>query len=131
MIDCLIMGDSIAVGIAQHRVECITYASVGVNSRKFVDNHITGDLSAKTVVISLGSNDSKDMKTLSELFALRQVINAKKVIWVLPAKNKTAAQAVSIVADKFEDKTAQILEVSKDLVHPTAKEYKRLAGITK
>lgn len=131
MIDCLIMGDSIAVGIAQHRVECITYASVGVNSRKFVDNHITGDLSAKTVVISLGSNDSKDMKTLSELFALRQVINAKKVIWVLPAKNKAAAQAVSIVADKFEDKTAQILEVSKDLVHPTAKEYKRLAGITK
>lgn len=131
MIDCLIMGDSIAVGIAQHRPECITYATVGVNSRKFVDTHIAGDLSANTVVISLGANDSKNMKTLKELFALRQVVNAKRVIWVLPANNKNAAEAVSIVADKFEDKAVQISELSKDRVHPTAKEYKRLAEVTK
>jgi len=131
MLECLILGDSIAVGIAQHRTECVTYATVGINSRKFVDHHITGDLNANTVVISLGANDSKNIKTLKELFALRQVIGSKHVVWVLPAKNKAAAEAVSIVADKFEDKSISIAELSKDHVHPTTKEYKRLAELTK
>jgi lysophospholipase L1-like esterase len=131
MLECLILGDSIAVGIAQHRPECIAYATVGITSRKFVDNHITGDLSANTVVVSLGANDSKNMKTLKELFALRQVISAKRVYWILPANNKTAEEAVSIVADKFEDKAIEISALRKDHVHPTAKEYKRLAEATR
>lgn len=131
MLECLILGDSIAVGIAQHRPECVAYATVGINSRKFVDQHIAGDLSANTVVISLGANDSKNVQTLKELFALRQVIGSKHVIWVLPANNKVAAEAVSIVADKFEDKTVQIAKLSKDHVHPTGKEYMRLAETTK
>jgi lysophospholipase L1-like esterase len=131
MLECLILGDSIAVGIAQHRPECVTYATVGINSRKFVDHHIAGDLNANTVVISLGANDSKNIQTLKELFALRQVIGSKHVIWVLPANNKPAAEAVGIVADKFEDKSMQIAELSKDHVHPTGKEYKRLAELSK
>ena len=131
MIECLILGDSIAVGIAQHRPECSVYAKVGINSVKFVDSHIAADLAANTVVISLGSNDSKNMKTLTELFALRQVISAKRVYWILPAKDTSAKEAVAIVADKFEDKTIQIAELSNDKVHPTSKEYKRLAIATK
>jgi lysophospholipase L1-like esterase len=131
MLECLILGDSIAVGIAQHRPECIAYATVGINSRKFVDNHITGDLNAKTVIISLGSNDTKNIKTLSELFALRQVIKADRVYWVLPAKDTQAKEAVGIVADKFEDKTIQITKLSKDGIHPTGKEYIELAIKTK
>jgi len=131
MLGCLILGDSIAVGIAQHRPECIAYATVGITSRKFVDQHIAGDLNANTVVVSLGANDSKNIKTLKELFALRQVIGSKHVVWILPANNKTAAEAVSIVADKFEDKSISIAELSKDHVHPTAREYKRLASLTK
>lgn len=131
MIECLILGDSIAVGVAQHRTECIAYATVGVNSRKFVDNHITGNLTADTVVISLGSNDSKNIKTLKELFALRQVVSAKRVYWILPAKDSPAREAVEIIADKFEDKTLKINSLSKDQVHPTAKEYKSLAERSK
>jgi hypothetical protein len=30
MFECMILGDSIATGIAQNRPECITYATVGV-----------------------------------------------------------------------------------------------------
>jgi lysophospholipase L1-like esterase len=131
MLECLILGDSIAVGVAQHRTECVAYATVGINSRKFVDNHITGDLTAKTVIISLGSNDSKNVKTLKELFALRQVVNANRVYWILPAKDTPAKEAVSIVADKFEDKTISIINLSKDGVHPTGKEYTDLANKTK
>ena len=131
MLECLILGDSIAVGVSHFRPECVTYATVGINSRKFVDNHIAGNLTADTVVISLGSNDTKNIQTLKELFALRQVVDAKRVYWILPANKQTAKEAVSIVADKFEDKAVQIDALSKDLVHPTFKEYKRLADATR
>lgn len=131
MIECLILGDSIAVGIAQHRTECIAYATVGITSRKFVKDHINGDLSADTVIISLGSNDSENMATLKELFALRQVVKAKKVVWVLPSNKPSKTEAVEIVADKFEDRTVKTSMVSKDGVHPTAKGYRQLSELTR
>lgn len=131
MFECLILGDSIATGIAQHRPECVAYATVGINTRKFVTTHITRDLAAKTVVISLGSNDSKDMKTLSDLFAMRQLIKADKVIWVLPAKDSPARHAVATTADMFKDTALTIDSLSKDGVHPTGKGYKELATKTK
>jgi len=130
MIECLILGDSIGVGVAQHRPECIAYAKVGINSRDWVSTNITKDLTANTVVISLGSNDHMSIKTLKELFTLREVVKAKHVYWILPADNSSAQEAVSIVADKFEDKIVIITELSKDKVHPTSKEYKRLATVT-
>lgn len=131
MFECMILGDSIATGIASNRPECITYATVGVNTRKFVSEHITGDLSAKTVVISLGTNDSRDMKTLSDLFALRQVIKADRVFWVLPAKDSPARASVITTSDRFNDTTLTIGSLSKDGIHPTGKGYKELADKTK
>ena len=131
MLDCLILGDSIAVGVAQFRPECVAYAKVGINSRNWVDKNITKELAANTVVISLGSNDSKNMKTLRELFALRQVVEAKRVYWIVPAVNAEAQEAVKIVADKFEDKILFIPEISKDKVHPTTNGYKELAKNTR
>lgn len=131
MIECLILGDSIAVGIAQHRPECIAYAKVGINSKNWVNKNITKDLSANTVVISLGSNDFKNTNTLKELFTIREVVTAKHVYWVIPAINSEVQEMVEIVADKFEDRTLKITDVSKDQVHPTSKEYKRLALATK
>jgi hypothetical protein len=131
MLDCLILGDSIAVGVGQFRPECEVYAKVGINSRNWIDRNITKDLAAKTVVISLGSNDPKNMKTLSELFALRQVVEAKRVYWIVPAVNPEAQEAVKIVADKFEDKVLFIPKLSKDKVHPTTNGYKELANNTR
>jgi lysophospholipase L1-like esterase len=128
MLDCLILGDSIAVGVAQFRPECEVHAKVGINSRNYVDKNITKDLSAKTVVISLGSNDPKNMKTLGELFAMRQVIDAKQVYWIVPAVNVEAQEAVKIVADKFQDKILFITQLSKDKIHPTTNAYKELAN---
>jgi lysophospholipase L1-like esterase len=131
MLDCLILGDSIAVGVGQFRPECEVHAKVGINSRNWVDRNITKDLAAKTVVISLGSNDPKNMKTLKELFALRQVVEAKRVYWIVPAVNPEAQEAVKIVADKFEDKILFIPQLSKDKVHPTTNGYKELANNTR
>ena len=131
MIECLILGDSIAVGVAQHRPECEVHAKVGINSSNWIDRNITRELSAKTVIISLGSNDSKKMKTLKELFTLREVIDAKRVYWIVPAVNAEAQAAVKIVAGKFEDKILIIPHLSKDKVHPTTTGYKELANSTR
>ena len=131
MLDCLILGDSIAVGIAQHRPECQVIAKVGINSKNWVNKNITKDLSADNVIISLGSNDYKNINTLKELFTIRQVVTARNVYWIVPAINNEVREMVDIVADKFEDKVIHINKVSKDGVHPTAIEYKRLAEVTK
>jgi lysophospholipase L1-like esterase len=131
MLECLIIGDSIAVGTAQHRPECAVIARVGITSKSWVNKNITKDLSAETVVISLGSNDSANMATLKELFSIRQVVKAKQVVWIVPAIKPEKQEAVEIVADKFEDKIVRITELSKDGVHPTANGYKILANKTK
>jgi lysophospholipase L1-like esterase len=131
MLECLIIGDSIAVGTAQHRPECAVIARVGINSKSWVNKHITEDLRAGTVVISLGSNDSANMATLKELFSIRQVVKANQVVWIVPAIKPDKQEAVEIVADKFEDKIVRITELSKDGVHPTANGYKILANKTK
>lgn len=131
MLECLILGDSIAVGIAQHRPECVAYVKVGVNSRDWINKNITKELSANTVIISLGSNDYKKINTLKELFTLREVVHAKRVYWILPAINPEVREMVDIVADKFEDKILVIPKVSKDGIHPTSKAYKQLSELSK
>ena len=93
--------------------------------------NITKELSAETVVISLGSNDHKKINTLKELFVIREVITARHVYWIIPANNPDIQEMVEIVADKFEDKILRIPEVSKDKVHPTTNGYKSLANSTK
>jgi hypothetical protein len=56
MIDCLILGDSIAVGTYSAKPECEVHAQVGINSRNF-NKKYKNDFAAKIVAISLGSND--------------------------------------------------------------------------
>ena len=130
MIDCLILGDSIAVGTGMFRKECTTLAQTGITSKDYNKKYNKGSFDAETVVISLGSNDSENTQTLKELFALRQVVKAKKVYWILPANKQTKREDVSVVADKFEDKTISF-SPSKDKVHPTISGYKELAEKSK
>lgn len=126
MIDCLILGDSIAVGTGMFRKECTTLAQVGITSKDYNKKYNKGSFEADTVVISLGSNDSENMQTLKELFALRQVVKAKKVYWILPANKESKREDVLIVADKFEDESVSFTP-GKDKIHPTMSGYKELA----
>lgn len=131
MLDCLILGDSIAVGISKHRPECAVYAKIGINSKDWVNKNITKELSANTVIISLGSNDYKSINTLKELFTIRSNVNAKRVYWIMPAIKPEVQEMVDIVADKFEDTVIRIKDLSPDKVHPTQTGYKQLAKETK
>jgi lysophospholipase L1-like esterase len=132
MLECLIIGDSIAVGTLKARTECIGYVQGGLNSYQWVNKFIgKSPYIANTVIISLGSNDHKYVKTESELQTIRQLTKADRVYWILPANKKDIADIVYKVANQYHDRVVRIAEVSKDGVHPTGKGYKMIAEQTK
>ena len=106
-------------------------AKIGINSKDWVNKNITKELSANTVIISLGSNDYKSINTLKELFTIRSNVNAKRVYWIMPAIKPEVQEMVDIVSDKFEDTVIRIKDLSPDKVHPTQTGYKQLAKETK
>jgi len=135
MIDCLILGDSIAVGTHMHRQECASYSKGGINSWQWNKQYGNNDLSAKTVIISLGSNDHKGVKTYDELQKLRNNIKAAKVFWILPNGNLKASgvdieyirHLVREIAIQHGDVVLPITKPSKDGIHPSGAGYKELA----
>jgi lysophospholipase L1-like esterase len=139
MLECLILGDSIAVGVAQFRPECVAYAKGGINSWQWVNNNITKNLSANTVIISLGSNDHKGVKTVNELRTIRELTKAKRVFWILPSgvnpKNNVPVsdiqQMVRLVADEYSDIVLPITRLQADGIHPSTAGYKELANNTR
>ena len=131
MLECLILGDSIAVGIHQSRPECAVYAKSGINSRDFVNRYIGKDLVADTVVISLGSNDHQGIKTKNELLDLRSQVLAKKVYWILPAIKPDIQEIVEEVANKHGDWIVKIPSLAQDGIHPSTRGYKKIGEIIK
>jgi len=103
MIDCLILGDSVSQGISNIRKECVAYVTPGVTSTAWNKQYLTRNLSAKTVIISLGNNDLNDSKTRDELFALRVAVKAERVYWIIPANRSTMREAVTLVAFEYND----------------------------
>jgi len=130
MLECLIIGDSIAVGIAQHRPECVAHAQVGITSKSWNNKFLSKDLQSHTTVVSLGTNDYSAAKTFDELYALRQNLTGK-VQWILPANGTNKQAPVVKVAKMFGDTTFLIPELAKDKIHPSAKAYRELAKETR
>ncbi len=136
MLECLILGDSLATGIGQVRTECVTVAKNGINSVDYVNRHILrkhDNKSAKTVIISLGSNDTAKINTLRELDTLRQLVDADRVYWIVPNIKEDKRLAVLTVADKYKDFVidARKHDTGPDQVHPTRKGYKTISEKTK
>jgi lysophospholipase L1-like esterase len=138
MIDCLILGDSIAVGTHMARPECVAYATSGINTTQF-NKKYPQPFNGKVVVISLGSNDHKYIKTEKELFKLRERVQAETVYWILPAGNSKASEIpivriqehVESIAEMYGDWIIRIPPLSKDGIHPTGNGYKKIGEITK
>ena len=136
MLECLILGDSLAVGVGQVRKECVTHAVSGINSYDYFNRfvmHTKGDTHAKTTIISLGSNDTKNIDTFEELDSLRSQVHADRVYWILPNIKETKRKAVWMVANKYHDHVidARNYDRSPDAVHPTYKGYKGIADETR
>ena len=136
MLECLILGDSLAVGVGQVRTECVTRAKSGIYSYDYVNRHILhtqGTTQAKTVIISLGSNDTAKIHTFEELDTLRQLVDADRVYWIVPAIKKDKQEAVWAVANKYHDNVINTRnhDLSPDGVHPTYKGYKSISNQTR
>ena len=137
MLDCMIIGDSIAVGVSQIRTECAAIVKSGINSKVWNDKHLNKILGSttRTLIISLGANDYKGIDTEHNIRLLRGVAEADRVFWLLPSQKlkPNQVEAVKKVAAEFGDTVIPRPEsdISADGVHPTYKGYKVLAEKTK
>lgn len=136
MIECMIVGDSIAVGVSQARKECVRYAHSGWNSQRWNKHYLTKAAAQQvgTVIISLGANDHSGVKTEQELRRMRQQLQSHRVFWIgAGADRKPQAQAaIEKIASEYGDTViARPKEhMSADGVHPTGQGYKILGQQT-
>jgi hypothetical protein len=131
MIDCLILGDSIAKGISDIRRECVAYVKSGINSQDWNDKYINNIVPSKTTIISLGSNDLAKLNTEREVTLLRKRVESDRVFWIIPAIKPAKQSVIQEVAKVFGDTLIVIPDLSPDQVHPTYRGYKHLGEITK
>jgi lysophospholipase L1-like esterase len=129
MFECIIAGDSIGVGIANVRKECVAFVQCGINSHQWLNKNIQNTpMIANHVIISLGSNDHKFVKTEEELRVIRKLTKADRVYWVMPSDKFPAAQsAVWHVANENNDIILGTNRMQTDGVHPSWAGYKELA----
>jgi len=137
MIDCMIIGDSIAVGTSTARKECVSYAKGGWNSWQWNKDYLAKASAqpAKTLIISLGANDHKGVKTEAELRKMRSTVKADRVFWISLGKDRKQEQMAVItkIAAEYGDIIIPRPEahMSPDKVHPTGKGYKIIGEATK
>lgn len=138
MLECLILGDSIAVGTKMFMPQCELQGKGGINTWQF-NKMYKGSFYADTVIISLGSNDHKYVKTYDELFEMRQRVGAKNVFWILPAGNLKASEVpitkiqsiVKELAEYYGDTVLPINSLQTDGIHPSWSGYKDIANKAK
>ena len=129
MLECLIVGDSLAVGVANIRKECVALVQPGINSQQWLDRNIQHTpLTAKHVIISLGSNDPKSIETEEQLRTIRKLAQAQRVYWVLPGSNFPAQRKIIWrIANDYRDVILKTEKMQADNVYPTAAGYKEIA----
>ena len=126
MIDCMILGDSIAVGTAVFKHGCEVYAQGGWNSWQWNKEFLKKDLSANTVIISLGTNDHKGVKTRKELETMREKVKGSRVYWILPAIKPDIQEIVKQIAEEHGDFVLPITRLQPDGIHPSWAGYKQI-----
>ena len=133
--DCLIIGDSIGVGVSQFRSDCVSLVKGGINSwqsnKMYIDRSMVTDVDYNKVIISLGSNDHSGVNTEKELKKLRATIKTKKVYWIMPAIKPDIQNIVLSIATMNGDGIIYIKDVSKDHIHPTTNGYRSIANEAK
>lgn len=137
MIDCMIIGDSIAVGVSMVRKECVSYSKSGWNSWQWNKDYLDKAIERprETIIISLGANDHKGVKTEVELRKMRAAIQGKRVFWIGPGMERKPIPQTAIekIAAEYGDVVLSRPKnhMSADGVHPTMTGYKELAEKTK
>ena len=132
----MIIGDSIAVGTAHERPECVSYSTGGINTWGWNKKYKDVDLNANSVIISLGTNDHSGVHTFKELSAMRARVSAGRVFWIMPPCNdkfckSNVNEIVKIIANAHGDTIIGTQRLQKDAIHPSWAGYKELAKQSK
>jgi hypothetical protein len=136
MLECLIVGDGIAATLAEMRPECKTFSKEGLSSQKWNKEFLKKTpLTAKRVIISLGSHDHFYVFTEPELRVLRKLTDANKVYWILPSGNDPKFQfdvsrtqnIIRRIAEENDDIVIPISRTEEDGMTPNDNGYKILA----
>jgi lysophospholipase L1-like esterase len=139
MFECLLLGDSIAVGLYHHVAPCESLSKTGWNTAQWNRDYLKYDLTAGTVIISLGSNDHKGIQTQAELERLREKVQASRVFWVLPKGNnpkgglpvEEVQRIIKVIAALHGDTVIPIARAESDGIHPSWAGYKQIAKVVK
>ena len=137
MLECMIIGDSIAVGTAMARKECVSRARGGWYSWQWNKDYLDKASAepAQTVIISLGANDHKGVKTEVELRKMRESVKGNRVFWIDPGQDRKPVPHAAIVriAAEYGDTILPRPQghMSADGVHPTGRGYKILGDQTR
>jgi hypothetical protein len=118
---CLIVGDSIAVGLASALKGCIVAAKVGMGSG-WIAAHTPGTI-VDVAFISSGSNDPTNPNLSANLESTRMRLTAGRIVWIKPV-NPHARGVVTAVAAAHGDKAVAFMP-GRDNVHPES--YEALA----
>ncbi|WP_298674333.1 hypothetical protein [uncultured Sphingomonas sp.] len=122
MFECLILGDSIGVGIAKEiNARYARQCDVTAVERATTDQILAWRKPRKIYgasIFAIGSNDEISAALAAKLSRLRQSITTRRVIWLLPY-SRERAYLVNSVAVRFGDETLDLMRFrSKDHVHP-------------
>ena len=125
MLECLIIGDSIAVGVAQYMQQCELQGKIGITSTVYVKTFQVKQ--ANVTIISLGSNDL-GYNPHESMEKIRQQIT-NNVVWLISANSIEGALAALKLAKQYNDQVIRVdsVEMSTDNVHPTPKGLKQLS----
>ncbi len=90
---------------------------------------------AKTIIISLGANDHKGVKTEAELRKMREAVKGDRVFWIDPGQDRKPIphDAIVRIAKEYGDVILPRPKshMSADGIHPTGRGYKILGDQTR
>jgi len=125
--NCVFIGDSIAVGVAARQPKCVNQAAVFQTTAQTLSKIKMVPKNTEHVIISVGSNDHVNSE--QDIQSLRASITAPCVTWLIPFANPGVRQYIIQVARRYQDRILDIKPfVSADRIHPTAKGYQQLAA---
>lgn len=121
MPSCLILGDSIALGVAA-ALQILHFGGCDVRARNGASvvsiTAMARSIGYREIVVSAGSNDRLNPSRARDLIVLRGKLRGARVTWIYPRQSGPAWD-VYRVARRFGDRTVDINSLgSRDGVHP-------------
>ncbi len=123
---CLVIGDSIAVGVSNHS-RCLSISTGGLSSWRWLDRwgRALDAVDPEVVLISLGANDADDRRSFPSLAKVRAKLRAPRVIWLAPSEvlSLTSRNWVRLIAEQHGDAVFDLPQrhMQKDGIHPSTR----------